>query len=329
MGKILGTSGNTQDIRDGTLCLANSPCPGSAGKDTTLAHQQSSQAARAMIRSIRETQETIRQRIREIQSQLKYLHAKHVPDSQPWISLRPGNIEDLRSKFHSLREALENDLQVLRDDLHHLEVEANKAHRAALRGSALSSTGEFDRDLLRLLHKGEETGKIDQGQFEALRSESDAALQRWQEAVEEDPSPENMEGLLSQLGQTMLVGLDQGSDAASDAWVSLGGCANKLKGAAKERFRANPTSENFRDYIEKTVTSIQLGGEGLAEEMPAGQQRLRLEKSYVVKPGDSLSNISKLFYGTPSLWDFIFFANFTVIGDNPDRLRPGIELQIP
>jgi len=328
MGKILGTSEHTEDIRDGTLCLWNSPCRGSMGTDTNPARQNPGLAAREMVISIRQTQESIRQRIREIQNQLKYLHAKNVPDSQPWITFRPGNIEDLRSKFHSLREALENDLQVLRNDLDHLKVAARMARRAALRGSALSSSGDFDRDLGNLLRKGEETGQIDPDQFEGLRSESDAALRRWQEAVEGDPSPENMEGLLSQLGRTMQVGLDQGSDAARDAWGSLGVCADKLKRAADQRFRANPTLENFRDYSGTAVTSIQLGGEGLTE-MPDGQQRLRLEKSYVVKPGASLSVISKLFYGRENLWDFIYFANMDAIGDNPDRLRPNIELKVP
>lgn len=137
-----------------------------------------------------------------------------------------------------------------------------------------------------------------------------------------------MKGLLSQLARTMQVGLDERSDAAQDAWRSLGDCATKAKQSAEKRFRASPTVHNFRDYVQKAVTSMQLGGEGLAE-MPTGLQRLRPEKSHVVKVGDSLSAISKLFYGTPSFWDFIFLTNLESVGDDPERIRPNIELQIP
>ncbi|MGQ9925789.1 MAG: LysM peptidoglycan-binding domain-containing protein [Chloroflexaceae bacterium] len=50
---------------------------------------------------------------------------------------------------------------------------------------------------------------------------------------------------------------------------------------------------------------------------------------YVVRAGDTLSGISLRFYGTtrfaPAIWD----ANFSVIGSNPNLLRPGQRLVLP
>jgi hypothetical protein len=320
----------SEDIRDGTLCLQKSPSQGTKCRDSAGAHQSSSLKTSGTINSIRETQAVIRRRIREIQDRLQFLDQHHVPDSQPWISLAPvSSIEEMgKAKFRPLREALKDDIRVLREYLRDLEIEARKARRSELRSRALTSTGAFDEDLENLLLQAEKTGELDSSQLEGLRSASDRALRYWREAVDGDPSPRNMRGLLSQLGQTMLVGLDEGSDTVREAFTSLRDCATNIKQSAEQRFRARPTVQNFREYCQKAATSLQLGGEGPGE-MPAGLPRLRPEKSYVVQAGDSLSAISKMFYGTPSYWDFIFLANLETVGKDPDKLRPNIELQIP
>ncbi|MCX7705696.1 MAG: LysM peptidoglycan-binding domain-containing protein [bacterium] len=51
-------------------------------------------------------------------------------------------------------------------------------------------------------------------------------------------------------------------------------------------------------------------------------------KSYVVKKGDTLSMISKKFYGEPGRWKKIYDANKSKI-KNPNILIPGTELTIP
>lgn len=49
---------------------------------------------------------------------------------------------------------------------------------------------------------------------------------------------------------------------------------------------------------------------------------------YEVKPGDSLSKISKHFYGDPMRYNEIFEANKPML-TNPDRIYPGQMLRIP
>ncbi|HXE12652.1 MAG TPA: LysM peptidoglycan-binding domain-containing protein [Bryobacteraceae bacterium] len=51
-------------------------------------------------------------------------------------------------------------------------------------------------------------------------------------------------------------------------------------------------------------------------------------RSYTVKPGDTLSKISKEFYGDPNRYQKIFEANRDKL-ENPDKIRAGQELTIP
>jgi nucleoid-associated protein YgaU len=53
--------------------------------------------------------------------------------------------------------------------------------------------------------------------------------------------------------------------------------------------------------------------------------------SYVVQAGDTLSRIAGKVYGdvSPASWQRIYQANREVIGDNPSRIKVGMELAIP
>lgn len=51
-------------------------------------------------------------------------------------------------------------------------------------------------------------------------------------------------------------------------------------------------------------------------------------RTYTVQAGDSLSKISKQFYGDPNQYMKIFHANSDKISD-PDKIKPGVTLNIP
>ena len=53
-----------------------------------------------------------------------------------------------------------------------------------------------------------------------------------------------------------------------------------------------------------------------------------LERTYTVKPGDTLSKISKEFFGDPNKYQRIFEANRDKLSD-PDKIQVGQELKIP
>jgi len=52
------------------------------------------------------------------------------------------------------------------------------------------------------------------------------------------------------------------------------------------------------------------------------------EQTYTVQRGDTLSHISKHFYGKASRWNAIFEANRDQL-DDPDLIQPGQVLRIP
>jgi nucleoid-associated protein YgaU len=50
------------------------------------------------------------------------------------------------------------------------------------------------------------------------------------------------------------------------------------------------------------------------------------EQAYIIKSGDNLSKVSKLFYGTPNRYSQIASANGM---DNPDKIQAGQEISVP
>lgn len=52
------------------------------------------------------------------------------------------------------------------------------------------------------------------------------------------------------------------------------------------------------------------------------------DRMYIVQSGDSLSKISKKFYGDANHWKRIYEANRDVV-KNPDLIQPGWTLRIP
>ena len=52
------------------------------------------------------------------------------------------------------------------------------------------------------------------------------------------------------------------------------------------------------------------------------------ERTYTVKPGDTLSKISKQFFGDPNKYQRIFEANRDKLSD-PDKIQVGQQLKIP
>jgi len=61
---------------------------------------------------------------------------------------------------------------------------------------------------------------------------------------------------------------------------------------------------------------------------PSMAQQTANVRTYKVKAGDTLSKISKEFYGSPNQYDRIFQANKDQLTD-PDKIQVGQELKIP
>ncbi len=55
----------------------------------------------------------------------------------------------------------------------------------------------------------------------------------------------------------------------------------------------------------------------------------QVDRTYTVRPGDSLSKIAKALMGDAKKWRALYEANKEVVGANPDLISPGQILKIP
>ena len=78
---------------------------------------------------------------------------------------------------------------------------------------------------------------------------------------------------------------------------------------------------NFSDLIADIQSPAAAAAAAGASSTPAA-------RTYTVQPGDSLSKISKQFYGDATMYTKIFEANKDKL-DDPDKIRAGMDLRIP
>jgi hypothetical protein len=306
-------------IQDGTLCLQPTGQPGIPVISTCT------NAA-----SIMYTQQRILELMRDLQKRILALDGE--PPDLIYQMIGPGWKERAQGRFtkpSSLRAALLHDLQVLRRLLREVPREAIRIRRFGLRVTAKESSEEFVRSFKKAVEGATSFDDLDPKALSDLRSKSEAALSAWIEAVNNNSSPQNMAGLLNELTRNQLAGFDDTSLKAKEAWDVLETAANRGRQRAEQTFKLNPTSANLRNYLKKGVIDQIFGGEGFTLDFSAGLKRLRTEKEHTVIRGETLSDISSLFYGSTVYWPLIYMQNADLIGKNPDNLTAGITLEMP
>ena len=60
-----------------------------------------------------------------------------------------------------------------------------------------------------------------------------------------------------------------------------------------------------------------------------GGQSSTSTRTYIVKSGDTLSDIAQIEMGDAKRWPGLYEANKDAVGKNPDLIHPGLELKIP
>jgi hypothetical protein len=84
----------------------------------------------------------------------------------------------------------------------------------------------------------------------------------------------------------------------------------------------DPTYQDLaHEIVVEASSAAGASGSGGSAERAGGQ-------TYTVKAGDTLSKISKQFYGDPMQYERIFNANRDKLND-PNKIQPGQELVIP
>ena len=112
----------------------------------------------------------------------------------------------------------------------------------------------------------------------------------------------------------------------------------KMDGSAQERdgklhFNGTVTSEAEKNAIWDALKTVpdwrnEVVADIKVQPKPGVAAPVSSMKTYTVKAGDTLSKISKEFYGNANEYMRIFNANKDQLSD-PDKIKPGQELKIP
>jgi len=137
---------------------------------------------------------------------------------------------------------------------------------------------------------------MDQQRFESLKQKYSAALSTIQQ------QGIRLEHLHEENGKLMIAGKAPSTEAKNKVW-------DKIK----------QVDSAYPDVNADITVDSSIAG------APADREA---EQTYTVEAGDTLSKISKQFYGEASLYMNIFEANRDKLKD-PNMIQPGMELRIP
>ena len=282
---------------------------------------------KSLIQEIRNAQKKIEKRIRDIQEQLKKL--EDVPSSQPWITKkRTTVIAELRSPHVSLKQALNNDLMLLRQQLRQLNQQVKTLKNRAALQNAAQARKDLENKFEEMLKKAERgSGGLSDEEMDVISQQSADVLDKYVTILDTNPTPENVKGVLENIYIPLL---SSGSGSAGEGAVNratgaLGRASDKIRDKAEKNFRSSPTVDNFDSFLGSQELGQLVGGSELKK--PVGWEGVN--KVHPVKPGDTLSKISQQYYGKTSYWDIIYMDNYGAIGDDPNDLKVGQELFIP
>ena len=137
---------------------------------------------------------------------------------------------------------------------------------------------------------------MDQQRFESLKQKYSVVLSTIQQ------QGIRLEHLHEENGKLMIAGKAPSTEAKDKVW-------DKIK----------QVDSAYPDVSADITVDSSIAG------APADREA---EQTYTVEAGDTLSKISKQFYGEASLYMNIFEANRDKLKD-PNKIQPGMELRIP
>ena len=280
--------------------------------------------ARQQVQGIRSVQRKVEDRIRKIEEQLKRLESE--PGTPRWVSFkRVKTVKELQSEGPPLRQALRQDLALLKSHLRDLQQNSARmapqgAHRAASRSSQ-----DFKKKLEEALKNAEKNGFLPQGDMAQLRNEAEEVVKKFVGILNGSATEKNIELVLDEIGTPLLLGSDIDSGVCGEAMRAVAHAAEKIVAKKDEEFRNNPTADNLDKLLQSHATAHLTGGQ--VQDKPANWQPVNT--THPVAPGDTLSAISEHYYGAQKFWDVIYFENYGVIGDDVRKLIVGTHLRIP
>lgn len=290
-------------------------------------YQNNAQSAHR-LRTMRKLQQTISNRIQAVQKQLKEI--ENYPTKQNWVSFkRIQTIADLKSPHLSLKDALNNDLHVLRTQMKTLKGEVRKLEHMAKYQHAKQASTDLRKRLDEFLKRSVKQGFLEEGELNGLLKDSQGVIRKFLQLLETNPSLKTIGAVLGEMEIQYVLGGDVNSGTYLNTWRSLSRASQKLQDKAESNFRRSPSMSNFDKLIHAKQSSMQLGINITLNAKPSGWHGAKPGTFHIVARGDSLSEISKSYYGNRGYWDIIYLENCGIIGNNPEILKVGMKLVIP
>lgn len=307
--------------------------PGTLGVNddaATVEAGATSASARATVAEIRAQQEAIRRQIAHIERQLEKLEDIPLDQQRTYLTFERVSFEEFVKRAKQpqppLALALEQDLILLHRRLKELQ---GHERRALVREEVAASNEALEAMMDAELRRAEKTGSLDPAKIAALQEAWLRALRAKRGALKAEPTRANARALLKELGRGMSAGLDTTGADAKGANSDLGDVTEKWTKKARDNFRRIPSKQNLGRYLDEASLAQAMGGGDRTRMLEAPPQRVRPGGTRVVQKGDTLSGISKEYYGSTAYWDVIYFENYKVIGSDPDRPAVGATLKIP
>jgi nucleoid-associated protein YgaU len=154
--------------------------------------------------------------------------------------------------------------------------------------------------------------------LDAVGGAAKGHLEKARQALSQRPSEKNARQVIRAAANLELLGDGSGTAAAikqTVAWME------SQRDAAEKRFRQIPSAENLKLMFKAEAACVEMGGSPIASP-PAGLRRVKAGDQHRIISGDTLSGISRTYYGSFSFWDVLVRAN-EQLWANPDRPPTG------
>ena len=233
------------------------------------------------------------------------------------------NADPSLDNIHDVLEAMAKVSQVGGDDKRGWDAVRTAGEKLQDQGiKEVNANPSFDNmhDLLESMKVLSLTGGDEKRGWEALQGAAGKRVNFAITVLRSDCNERNVAMVLMISKEAALLGNDEAAQgaisAAADATVTL-------RKGSEHKFRTAPTAENFQAYLKAMHDEGLLGNTTTLLESPPGLPFVRPGTVHHVKFGQTLLQISKLYFGKPIWWDVIVFRNFEQFrGTMPDPNQP-------
>jgi len=232
--------------------------------------------------------------------------------------------------IHDVLETMTPISRAGRDTQRELDAIQSAAGKLEEKGiKALNASPSFDNihDLLEIMKVVQLTGGDGQKGWEAIQAAQGKRVNFAVSILHSDRNIRNVAMVLMITKEAALVGNEEAAQAGIEAAAEA---TAGLRKESEHKFRSAPTTANLEEFLRAMHDEGMLNSTSTPLDSPPGLPFVRPGTLHTVKPGETLPEISKKYFGSPGWWDVIVFRNFEKFRGLPvpSKVLPGTLLKI-